>query len=205
MNLKKKEINNMEKTLIQWQKRWEKLFQNVRLKWTNQLSPEIVAFFNDIKWVYGEGRTYGTLSYTLYFKSKGETWELVVQKSVISESIKNFYIKKYNKEYYLLTYGLGNLKSRKPIQTNDEAQIIIDFFEEIGDEMIKASMDIDEERKMNEREQFDKVMEEITVVGYDKKYEELILSNGKRMPVSGMYHEIAKERKGMILNGKRFD
>jgi len=195
----------MEKALIQWQERWEKLFQSVRLKWNSKLLPEIITFFNDIKWVYGEGKSYGALSCTLYFKSKGKTWELTLQQSAITDGIKTFHIRKYNTEYYLVSYGLNTIHIRKPLQTKDEAKLILDFFKEIMDEMIKASNDIMEERERNERKQFENLMERITIVGYDNKYEELILSNGKRVPVSGMYHELKKERKGMILDGKSID
>jgi len=192
----------MENALVQWQNRWGKLYQNVRLKWISQLSPDIIAFFNDIKWVYGEGKSYGMLSCTLYFKSKGKTWELTIQKSHITDGIKNFHIRKYHTEHYLINYGFNTLHIRKPLQTKDEGQLIVDFFEEIMDEMIKVSNDISEEREINERKEFDELMKRITIVGYDNKYEELILSNGKRVPVSGMFHELKKERKEMIVDGK---
>lgn len=191
----------MEKALIQWKSNWKKHFQNVRLKWIHELSPELLHFFKDIEWTFGEMDRFGDYSYILYFKSMDKIWELTI-KYEYGEHLEMFYIKEKNTRNYPLDYAYRNLNFKQPFTTKKEAELVFLFFKELGQEIRKTAQECSIERKDKEKMNFTKEMNEITVLSYDDVREELHLSNGKVLFVGHMFEEIESENKEKRIHGK---
>jgi len=182
-------MNKMQSALERWQEFWDNQLKKERVRWTLQVSPEVMEFFNSIRWTHAKEQNGDIVSlntdeysYTL-FNFGGP-----IQVGLYKKGIRT-------KESCLLRREArtGNISFREPFTFEKEAKFVLEFLKSIAEEAFSYGIQIYEENEKKQLEQFHQEMENQQIIHYSREKQVFVLTNGMEVPVSGLKEEFQEK------------
>jgi len=182
-------MNRMETALQEWQHYWDNHLKKERVRWTLQLSPEVMDFFNSIRWTHSKEQNGDIISLNaekcsyVLFNFGGP-----IQVALYKKGIRI-------RESHLLRRDArtGNILFQEPFSSEKEAEFMLDFLKLIAEDSFSYGIQIHEEYEKEQREKFHQEMETQQITHYSREKQVFVLTNGMEVPVSGLMDEFKEE------------
>jgi len=172
-------MEQMEK----WNLKWNKLFQQVRIRWINEMSQEAFTFMKNIRFFASyldEKKPILTLFFkTTFFDSPDVVFSIKLFFN-IHYVLDNFSLSSQC-DNHLLRYYSGKRSRSKAFFTDHDHFLIGEFIEKISNDMHKAAQLITQEKNNHHNKLFKEQFVGRTIVGYDEETKHFLLDNDTKI------------------------
>jgi hypothetical protein len=164
-----------------WNLKWNKLFQQVRIRWINEMSPEAFTFMKNIRFI--TSYVIKERNFKFFFKTTFN------DKSDVIFSFTFFFDDEYTFNRVLLMSQCGNYHfyyywngiTSRSLFINHDCFLIGEFLEKIIDEMEKEAQLIEQEKNSHSNNLFKEQIVGRTIVGYDEETKHFLLDNDEKI------------------------
>lgn len=194
-------MEQMEK----WNQKWNKLFQQVRMRWITELSPEAFTFMKNIRFFASyldEKKPILTLFFKTTFVDSPDMVFSIKLLFNIDYVFDNFSLYSQCDNYWLRYYS-GKRSRSKAFFTDHDHFLIGEFIEKISNDMHEASTLIAQEKNNYHNKLFKEQFIGRIIVGYDEETKHFLLDNDAKINADSAFRFFKSIEEQKLFNQEK--